>query len=536
MRQKASSCTFVVLLLCFGRVMLAAEKSEPPRIQKVEIKNRAFYVNGEPFFPLMAWLQGPANLETVKSCGMNASAGYAGRTPAAPDPKAYLDRLQQAGLYGVMPFRESLKGHPAVLGYIHGDEPDLTHPESNADVQPASTLRINPRNPLWKLVDGDVSSWTVLDPLEGATVTIKLKQPVTVVTLAVHLTISEGLAVAKEVAFEGDGKEILKAKLEPKRGRQKFDLPAPVTFRELTMKVLAVHPGSDVWGSFGEIEGFDKDGKNVLLSPPREVVRAMPDVTLREYREIKAGDPSRPIFMTLTGYFLPFFKKGDDDRRKLYPDYIKCTDVIGYDIYPIYGWNKPEWLYLVHDATDLLVKMAGERPVYAWIETSKGSQWTGPLEGQKDVTPAHIRCEVWMAICRGATAIGYFTHIWKPGYQQFGVPPENREALKQINNQITRLTPALLGDDPKRAVTISSEGDVKLDVMAKQKGSDLYLFAVNYDERAKGTRGTIKMEGLPAGVEVTVVDENRTIKSDAGSFADAFEPLAVHIYRIGASR
>ena len=37
-----------------------------------------------------------------------------------------------------------------------------------------------------------------------------------------------------------------------------------------------------------------------------------------------------------------------------------------------------------------------------------------------------------MAICQGATAIGYFTHVWKPSYHQFGVPEENRKALRRI--------------------------------------------------------------------------------------------------------
>jgi len=175
--------------------------------------------------------------------------------------------------------------------------------------------------------------------------------------------------------------------------------------------------------------------------------------------------------------------------------------------------------------------MAAGKPVYAWIETSKGSQWVS-AEKQIDVTPTHIRAEVWMAICRGATAIGYFTHIWKPSYHQFGVPEANREAIRQINEQITRLTPAILGDTPKRTVTIEAEGGVKLDALAKASGGDLYIFAVNFDERLKEAKATLKVAGLAAGVNVTVVDESRSIQSSAGSFADTFAPLGVHIYKL----
>ena len=235
--------------------------------------------------------------------------------------------------------------------------------------------------------------------------------------------------------------------------------------------------------------------------------------------------------MTLTGYFHPFFKKYDEEQRTMYPQYVKATDIIGFDIYPIYGWNKPEWIHLVHEGTDLLVKMAAGRPVYAWIETSKGSQWTGALSGQQEVTPAHIRAEVWMAICRGATAIGYFTHVWKPTYSQFGVPAANREALARINAQVTRLAPAILGDPPDRAMSIRGENGVKLDALARRHNGDLYIFAVNYDEHFRKTRATVRLDRLAAGTTVAVVDENRVITSNEGFFVDTFEPLAVHIYR-----
>ncbi len=199
-------------LLALSGPPLWAGDVRPARIEEVEIRDRAFYVNRRPFFPLMAWLQDARNFPLLKDCAMNTTAGYSGGSSGTKSVAEYLALVEQAGLYGVMPFDPRLKGGPALLGYIHDDEPDLLHQES---------------------------------------------------------------------------------------------------------------------------------------------------------------------------------------------------DAVGYDIYPIYGWNKPEWLCLGHDATERLVQIAGTRPVYAWIETSKGGQWTGDLDGQKDVKPEHIRAEVWMSICRGATAIGY---------------------------------------------------------------------------------------------------------------------------------
>jgi len=508
----------------------------PPPIERVELApNRAFVVNGKPFFPLMAWLQDAENFPILRACGMNTTAGYWPKSSGTADVTEYLPLVAKAGLYGVMPFDARLKGHAALLAYIHDDEPDLPRQVSDAEVLPGEGLRVNAKTPLWKIVDGVTHSWSVLDPLEGAAVTIRAKAPVTVRSLVVHLTISPGLAVAKDVTFEADGKEVLRAALEAKKGPQTFDLAAPATFRDLRLTVRSVHPGKETWGSVGEIEGLDAGGRNVLAAPPRWEPRATPQETLAKYRAFKAADPSRPVFLTLTGNFHPHFDKYAEDRRRaLYPAYVAAADVVGYDIYPIYGWNKPEWLYLVSEATGLLVGLAAPRPVYAWIETSKGGQWTGPLENQKDVTGAHIRAEVWMSICRGATAIGYFTHIWKPAYRQFGVPEANQEALREVNGQVTRLAPAILGQAPPRRVAVEAEGGVKVDALARAAagGGDLYVFAVNGDERLKPARVAVKVDGLAAGTAVEVVDEGRTLKSAAGEFADAFEPLAVHVYRI----
>jgi hypothetical protein len=38
--------------------------------------------------------------------------------------------------------------------------------------------------------------------------------------------------------------------------------------------------------------------------------------------------------------------------------------------------------------------------------------------------------------------------------------------------------------------------------------------------------------GLPAGAQITVIDEARSIRSQAGKFRDRFEPLAVHLYQV----
>jgi len=75
MKMLGVACSIVLVI---GGLPQAGRGAEGlPPIEKVEIRSgRAFYVNGKPFFPLMAWLQDAENLPAVKDCGMNTTAGY----------------------------------------------------------------------------------------------------------------------------------------------------------------------------------------------------------------------------------------------------------------------------------------------------------------------------------------------------------------------------------------------------------------------------------------------------------------------------
>jgi len=96
-------------------------------------------------------------------------------------------------------------------------------------------------------------------------------------------------------------------------------------------------------------------------------------------------------------------------------------------------------------------------------------------------------------------------------------------------------TPATAWEPVPDAAAIGAECGVKLDVLARQHAGSVYLFAVNYDERAMAAEATIAVPGLPAGAEIEVLDEGRVLRAEAGRFRDAFKPLAVHLYGVPAS-
>ena len=517
----------VCVVLVASVAAAAAEPLEP--IRTVEIgPHRELRVNGKPFFPLMSWLQEPKRYPKLRGLNFNTFCGNHGVSA-----KAMLEAARAAGGYAIPHFDANAAGRRSLLAWIHGDEPDLPRTVSDAKVTPGKGLVLNRSTPLWRIVDGVTHSWSVLDPLAGAEVTIELPKPVTARELAVWLTVSRGLAVAKDVVFLGDGKEIARATLTAKKGAQKVALAAPATFRKLALRVSSVHKGQNEWGSVSEIQAFDAAGKNVLLSPPRVVPRKTPEQLAASFRALKQADASRPVFVTFTAYFMEEFGKYDAAARKrLYPALVRSCDVVGFDVYPIYGWNKPEWIDYVAKGTAQLCALAGpKRPVYVWIETSKGTKWVS-YEKQKDVLPRHTRGEVWMAIIRGATAIGYFTHAWRPTFTEFRPTEEMQRELKRLNGQITRLAPALLAAPAGANIRIEMPGGIPCHARATSSGGGVYVFAQNIDVKGRSGTATIHVPALKAHARVEVIDEGRTLTAKAGRFADTFAALQEHVYRI----
>jgi hypothetical protein len=206
--------------------------------------------------------------------------------------------------------------------------------------------------------------------------------------------------------------------------------------------------------------------------------------------------------------------------------------VAGFDTYPIYGWNRPEWLDYPGRGVAQLRAIAGpKKPIYAWIETHKGSRWV-TYENQLDVLPCHTRSEVWLAVIRGATAIGYFTHAWRPSETEFAPTEDMQRELRRLNGQITRLAPVILTEPAKTEVSIAIENGVKGDIMARKFDDSLYLFGVNYDPKQQAGKAVVKVAGLKAGTKIEVVDEDRWLTADEGSFSDEFASLGVHIYKL----
>jgi len=261
------------------------------------------------------------------------------------------------------------------------------------------------------------------------------------------------------------------------------------------------------------------------------------------YRKSKEQDPTRPVFLNYTSWFMKYRGGVKPDVRTYYSTTSKAADILCFDIYPIYQLNRDDKLTLVADGVSQLLEYAGPgKPVWAWIETSKGSRWITD-EKQKDVTPAITRSEVWMAIIRGATGIGYFTHAWRPSFTEFAPASEMQMELRRTNMQLERLSTIILSGSRKTNASIDFEDGLSGEVMVREHNGYVYIFANNLDMSNAGGRkddvkavyrggiATIVADGLKDRSWVEVVDEDRSIVVTGHKFSDKFNPLEVHIYR-----
>jgi len=223
------------------------------------------------------------------------------------------------------------------------------------------------------------------------------------------------------------------------------------------------------------------------------------------------GEGSGVRFLTLTNHFYSGAAPLPQGRR-MYPGLVAKADAVGFDLYPLQGWCRPERLADVYLAQQELARLAAGKPTFQWIEAA-GMRCP---DGATAVTPQTVRAEAWLAVAGGAGGLGFFPPASWTG--------DVGGALAEVTSAIRYLSPALLA--PAAPVTVApARGPVKAG--ARAYGGALYVIAVNAGFAP--ARATIRLPGL-AGRPLTVFGEARTVPSEGDVFADAFAPLAAHVY------
>jgi hypothetical protein len=194
--------------------------------------------------------------------------------------------------------------------------------------------------------------------------------------------------------------------------------------------------------------------------------------------------------------------------RGVYPGLIAKADVVGFDLYPLQELCSEAWLPGVAASQRELVRLAGGRPTFQWIEAQS---WKCNRPGLR-VTPATVRAEAWLSVAGGARGIGFFPADWDPA-----VTP----AVTAIARDVGAIGGGLLAPDVPASATSP------IVVAARSFGGALYVVAVNPTRAA--VHATVTAPALD-GRSGTVLDEGRTVKPSGGGFRDGFAPLAVHLY------
>jgi hypothetical protein len=194
--------------------------------------------------------------------------------------------------------------------------------------------------------------------------------------------------------------------------------------------------------------------------------------------------------------------------RGVYAGLIERSDVVGFDLYPLQEFCKADWLPDVAAAQRELVRLAGTRPTFQWIEAST---WRCQAPALK-VTPATVRAESWLAVAGGARGLGFFPADWSP---------EVTPGIAAVSREVTALSAPLLTADAPASAT----GPVI--AAARVLNGALYVIAVNPARRTVHTG--IHAPGL-AGRAVSVLGEGRTVAAAGDLLEDDFAPLAVHLY------
>ncbi len=214
-------------------------------------------------------------------------------------------------------------------------------------------------------------------------------------------------------------------------------------------------------------------------------------------------------FLTLTNHFYSGAAPLDWGRG-MYPSLIAKADVIGFDLYPLQEWCRPNRMADVYWSQRELVKLAGDKPTFQWIEAD---DWKCP-GGQTHVSADVVRNESWMAIAGGAHGLGFWPAHWPTG-----------RAIAGVARDVSRLGPITYM--PNLPAT-SDQGELLL--VARNFGGALYVIAIN--PTFHSIDATMH-QSLLNGRTLTVLGESRKIRSVHDAFGDSFAPLAVHIYYAG---
>jgi hypothetical protein len=280
----------------------------------------------------------------------------------------------------------------------------------------------------------------------------------------------------------------------------------------------------------GWMHGDEPDNAQSLPSGQGYGPPILPKVIIDDYRRLREIDSSRPILLNLgqgvawDDYIGRGVRRGHPED---YPEYVRGSDIVSFDIYPVVHENPKIAGRLEYVAT-------GVGRLMGW-KTERQRVWnciecTHISNPKAKATPEQIRAEVWMALIQGSQGLIYFVHQFKPEFREAALlnDPENSAAVRTINREIRELAPVLNSPSVGGVIEARTDSpDHPVTWMLKRTGSTTHLFVANL--RPAPTRVTFNWRSAesPPASEARVMGENRAVRFENGRFEDPFTSYAV---------
>ncbi|MBN2581876.1 MAG: hypothetical protein JXL80_02335 [Planctomycetes bacterium] len=289
-------------------------------------------------------------------------------------------------------------------------------------------------------------------------------------------------------------------------------------------KAVASSPGFLGW-----MHGDEPDNPGVDAKGEFHATMTMPEVLIARYEEMKKSAVAAPMYLNLGIGLAVGASQSTPDP--LYYEFMKCADVVCYDVYPVSthpdGENR---LHLVARGVERLRRFAGpDKPVWIWLECTRLNGNASDI-GNRAPLPHELRAEVWMSILYGASGIGYFPHQFTP-YKggPSAIPDDIKAEMKLTNRLLHAAAPILRTGKPSRLQVDAESGQVTCG--AWQTGDTLLVAAVNM--RNEPAKVTIHLP--ESAKELNVVGQNYKVKPSGGLLAQEFKPYEVRLYTTGSA-
>jgi hypothetical protein len=260
--------------------------------------------------------------------------------------------------------------------------------------------------------------------------------------------------------------------------------------------------------------------------------------------EVRDGRlPRRPVFTNFAGAPLLLqnnppnpdrFGPGDRNPDDFYSRYLELQDWAAQDVYPLgqlYAWSlleEEDAMAMLPLTMDKLRRWAPSKPHFPYIEAAQTAFGDHP-----QLTREQLRAQLWLALAHGARGIFYFL---SGDCRKFGdgrcptpdvMTPDLISEMTVQNKRITELTRTLQGEINPPGFGVTAAFPLET---GWRDGLEKLIIAVNFSRER--VRRWLRIDGSTRTSAVEVLYEGRSLEVVNGyTFADDFEPYAVHLYR-----